>query len=332
MLPRRRIRAISTRHQRLTTQQLSDGAILFTSTSIKPYFSNLTAQGWTKDNSNYWRIQAWMAWYIAHLNGTDVWGLHGTIYDYNVSSTGESSTNDADSTDAYAATFLSLAWAYWQTGDANARTYIQSIANDLNTIGQVIVATQQSDGLSWAKPDWQYKYLMDNSEDYQGLRDAASLFAALGDTSTSKYYSQHASRMLKGISSLWLSASESWAVYRDNAGNELTPNFATWFPDATSQLYPVLHGVVPSSDTRSQTVYSKFNSAWPGWPTLSFNDQFPWVTVAAAASQMGDTSRVNTYITTIENRYVSTGFPWPWYCLEAGWFMRVNAFMLGEAL
>lgn len=138
--------------------------------------------------------------------------------------------------------------------------------------------------------------------------------------------------MQQGIFSLWLSS--SWAVYKDNAGNELTPNFGTWYPDATSQLYPVLHGVVSSSDNRAQTVYSTFNQFWPGWPVLSFNtqDQFPWVTVAAAALKMGDTSRVNTYITTIENQYVSKGFPWPWYCLEAGWFMRVNAFMLGEGL
>jgi hypothetical protein len=318
----------------LATQQLSDGAILYTSSAINPYFSNLAAQGWTKDPTEYGRVEAWMQWYIAHLNWPDKWSLNGTIYNYTVSGTVETSTGDADSTDAYAATFLSLAWAYWSTGNPSAQSYIQSVAYYIDIIGQAVIATQQSDGLTWAKPSYPIKYLMDNCTAYGGLQDAASLFAALGGTSKSSYYSQHAAQMKQGIMGLWLSSEGSWAIYRDNAGNELTPNFATWYPDATSQLFPVLYGVVASSQKRAQTIYSKFNSAWPGWPTLSFNSQdpFPWVTVAAAATQMGDKSRVNRYITTIQNRYVATGFPWPWYCLEAGWFIRVNAFMLGNGL
>jgi hypothetical protein len=325
---------VDTTSQWLTTQQLSDGAILYTSSAINPYFSNLAAQGWTKNATEYGSIEAWMQWYIAHLNWPDRWGLNGTIYNYTVAGTVETSTNDADSTDAYGGTFLSLAWAYWNTGSAHAQSYVQSIAYYLDVIGQSVVATQQPDGLTWAKPSYQIKYLMDNCTAYRGLQDAASLFAALGNSSKSSYYSQHAAQMQQGIFSLWLSSAGSWAVYRDSAGNELTPNFAAWYPDATSQLFPVLCGVLGTSDKRAQTVYSKFNSAWPGWPTLSFNtqDPFPWVTVAAAASQMGDKSRVNRYITTIQNNYVAAGFPWPWYCLEAGWFIRVNAFMLGHGL
>jgi hypothetical protein len=325
---------INSTSQWLTTQQLSDGAILYTSSAINPYFSNLAAQGWTKDVSKYSRIEAWMQWYIAHLNWPDQWGLNGTIYNYDFNGTVETSTGDADSTDAYAGTFLSLVWAYWNTGDANAQTYIQGIASDVNSIGQVVIATQQADGLTWAKPNYHVKYLMDNCTAYRGLQDAASLFAVLGDSKKSNYYNQHARQILQGISSLWLTSSGSWAVYQDSAGNELTPNFSTWYPDATSQLFPVLYGAVSSSGKRAQTVYSKFNSAWPGWPALSFNkqDPFPWVTVAAAASQMGDNSRVNQYITTIQNQYVAAGFPWPWYCLEGGWFIRLNGFMLGNGL
>jgi hypothetical protein len=320
--------------QWMETQQLPDGAILFTSTAINPYFANLGAQGWTKDSSKYTLIEAWMHWYINHLNFPDQWGLNGTIYDYDVNGTTETSTGDADSTDAYAATFISLAWAYWETGNSSARSYIQSIESDLDTIASVIVATQQPDGLTWSKPDYEYKFLMDNSESYQGLSDAASLFSALGNRSRASYYSQHASQLKQGIQNLWLSSAQGWAVYEDSSGNKAAPNFSTWYPDATSQLYPVLHNVVSSSDSHAQTVYTNFNKAWPGWPTLSFTSQdpFPWVTVAAAATRMGDTARVNTYITSIQNQYVAAGFPWPWYCLEAGWFMRVNAFQLGDGL
>jgi hypothetical protein len=41
---------------------------------------------------------------------------------------------------------------------------------------------------------------------------------------------------------------------------------------------------------------------------------------------MGDTPRANTYITTVENEYQDVGFPRPWYCAEAGWYIRTNAY------
>ena len=52
--------------------------------------------------------------------------------------------------------------------------------------------------------------------------------------------------------------------------------------------------------------------------------------IADAAAVMGDTNRVNTYINSIQSKYVATGFPWPWYNMEAGWFMRLNAYMMGK--
>src|SRR5438309_8811545 len=105
-------------------------------------------------------------------------GLACTIYDFKVSGSTETPTNDADSTDSYAATFLSLAWAYWKTGDPNARAYIQTLKYPLDCIGGVIVQTKQPNGLTWAKPDYQIQYLMDNCEVYRGLRDLANIFGA----------------------------------------------------------------------------------------------------------------------------------------------------------
>jgi len=151
---------------------------------------------------------------------------------------------------SYAATFLSLAWAYYQTGDANAQAYVKTLNYQLDVIGGVIVQTQQADGLTWAKPDYQIKYLMDNCEAYRGLSDLASLYqVAFNNPTKSSYYSTHAAQMLQGIQNdLW------------NAGQ---------------------------------------------------NDYY-------------------TYISTIQSQYVSQGFPWPWYCAEAGWFLSTNSYMLGN--
>jgi hypothetical protein len=309
---------------------LPDGAILYTSNRIVPYYSNIAAMGMTKDPSKIGQVRAWMDWYIAHLNSHDVWGLGNTIYDYNVSGTTETPANDADSTDSYPATFLSLAWNFYQTGDPNAQWYVKSIAAQLDAIGQSLVRTQQGDGLTWAKPNYQIKYLMDNCEVYRGMRDAAALFQALGNGSKSAFYNSHASAALQGIMSMWMG--HGFAVYKDNGGNLAAPNWGKWYADAVSQLYPVLEQVLPASDPKAQEVYWRFNTAWPNWANFSFNtsDPFPWVLVSNAAARMGDFGRVNTYIVNVQHLYVNKGFPWPFYSMEAGFFMQVNAYYAGE--
>ena len=310
---------------------LPDGAILYGSSQINPYYSNLAAIGWTKDPTRYGAVKAWMQWYLNHLNWPDKWGLYGTVYDYNVSGSVETSTGNADSTDSYAATFLSLAWAYYRTGDPNAQAYIKTLGYQLDVIGGILVLTQQSDGLTWAKPDYQIKYLMDNCEAYRGLLDLALIFQyAFNDSTKAAYYNARASMMYQGIQSMWLGS--SFAVYKDALGRQPAPNWGTWYPDATAQLFPVLMGVIPASSSKASTIYSNFNNAWPGWPNLSFNSQdpFPWMLVADTAAVMGDSTRVNTYTRNIQSKYVNTGFPWPWYSAEAGWFMRLDSYMLGR--
>lgn len=318
----------------VSKQVASDGAILYTPQEIDPYFANIAAIGMTKDPNRMPQVVSWMNWYINHLNWPDQWGLYGTTYNYNVSSDGvETSTNEADSTDSYAATFLSVVWNAWQSGDESARSYILGLSYQLDVIGGVLIQTQQSDGLTWAKPNYEIKYLMDNCEGYRGLRDLASIYQyAFGDTSKSTYYNNAADSMQNGILSMWMNG--NWAVYRNWYGNNIGPSMGTWYADASAQVFPVLMGVVNSSDTRAQQSYSNFNAAWPGWPTLSFNSQdpFPWALVGDAAAAMGDKTRLATYIGTIQNKYVNTGFPWPFYVAEAGWFMRANNYMMGKGL
>ncbi|HEX3551822.1 MAG TPA: hypothetical protein VIA62_01160 [Thermoanaerobaculia bacterium] len=317
-----------------TSSTASDGAILYTADKIVPYYSNLGAIGLTKTPAYYANVKAWMQWYLNHLNWPDKWGIYGTVYDYDVAANGaETSTNDADSTDSYAATFLSLAWAYYQTGNATAQAYVKTLDYQLDVIGGVLVQTQQADGLTWAKPDYKVKYLMDNCEVYKGLSDLASLYQnAFNDSTKASYYSAHASQVLQGIESeLWNAAANDYYTDKDEAGGKGTVNWSTWYPDATSQLFPVLNGVIdPSSSRANQLYYTQLNGAFPNWPTLGFSDSFPWALVSDAAALMGDSGRVNTYVTTIQNRYVSQGFPWTWYCAESGWFIRVNNYMLGR--
>ncbi|MBV9183679.1 MAG: hypothetical protein JO356_20425, partial [Acidobacteria bacterium] len=177
----------------ISSQQLSDGAILYSNTEIEPYFANLAAIGWLKDNvsNRIPQVENWMSWYLAHLNWPDNQGIYGTVYNYTVSNTVETSTNNYDSADAYAATFLSLAEALWNTGDSGAQSFIRNAIGeyDLNVIGNIITNLQQVNGLVEAMPSYPIEYLMDNSEDYRGLSDLAALAKqAWGDISTENWY------------------------------------------------------------------------------------------------------------------------------------------------
>ena len=311
----------------------ADGALLYTPQTLNPYYANIAAIGMTKDPNRMPQVVGWINWYINHLNWPDKWGLYGTTYDYAVNNGVPTATNNADSTDSYAATFLSLAWNAWESGNTSARSTILGLAYQLDTIGGVIIQTQQSDGLTWAKPDYQIKYLMDNCEAYRGLRDLAALFQnAFGDSAKAAYYNAAADSMRNGILGMWMNG--TWAVYKDDIGRLAAPNLTTWYADASAQVFPALMGVVSSSDPRAQQSYAALNAAWPGWPALSFNSQdpFPWVLIAQGAAAMGDKARVTTYLNTLQSKYVNSNFPWPFYNAEAGWFMRTNNYMLGRGL
>jgi hypothetical protein len=332
--------------------QLKDGAILYNPGGdpevIEPYFANLGAIGLTrtKDSTYYPAVQEWITWYVDHLNTAKSdtrWQLACTIYDYDVSGNSETSTGNADSTDSYAATFVSLVQAYWLTGSA-AHTWLKAnlTASQLDCVGKVMVATQKSNGLTWATPTYPTQYLMDNSEVYRGFTDLASLLSAVefNDTSRSSYYSGRATLVKNGIQNvLWDSANNDYQWYAPAGGGTNPPpctgasetNWACWYPDSVAQLYPILNEVIKPSSSNATAVYDMFNTSWPGWTTLGPQDQnggFPWVNVSGAAALMGGTSDVNSYIDSIQSAYVNNGFPWPWYCLEAGWFIRVNNYML----
>lgn len=316
----------------ISSQQLADGAILYGSTEIEPYFANLAAIGWLKDNTTNRipQVESWISWYLAHLNWPDNQGIHGTVYNYTVSNGVEISTNSYDSADAYAATFLSLAEALWNTGDLGARSFLEETVGeyDLNVIGNVITNLQQSSGLVEAMPSYPIEYLMDNSEDYRGLSDFAALAKqAWGDASTQSWYNARAASIESGIqNTLYVSSTKLYYPY---AGSP-APNLKTFYPDAISQLWPAVNGVV--SGSQANTSYSEFKAAWPGWTTLSFDtssDPFPWCAVSYAAYLAGDNTNLNQYIVTIQNKYgdANPAFPWPFYPGEGGWFMRTNAAM-----
>lgn len=310
--------------QSLAQQQRSDGAILYTSTQVNPYFANIAAIGAVHGGIDLPNVRRWMQWYVARSADPNPWSVPGAITNYSVAAGGAlQSTGEADSIDAYAATFLSLAAAAWQEGDASLRAYVAGIGPDIERIAAAVAAVSDADGLTWALPTYRIKYLMDNSEVYHGLLDLATLRTqAFGDIAGGLRATTQAQQIQAKIgTTFWDGGRGAFAVALDASGGKTWPVAGDW-QGATAQLFPILHGVVAPSSVSAQTAYARFSSAFPGWPMLQKPDEYPWVSVAFVALKMNDLGRANTYAGTIQQRFVP-GFAYPWYCAESGWYVRL---------
>jgi hypothetical protein len=198
---------------------------------INPYFSNLAVCGLATEgafgnNAKKQEIitKAWQAldWYKSHQNPTT-----GFVSDYSVINGVETSLNNMDSVDSYVATyFLALQCMHKATGDTTKlKTYQSSMRVAFDSLSPV---KDPIDKLYIAKPQWQVKYLMDNSELSRGMKEASSLFTAIGDsTYSTKASSEHSELDTAIESSFWNPAKNEyrWAI----AG--LVPNEVIYNPD-----------------------------------------------------------------------------------------------------
>jgi hypothetical protein len=310
--------------QSLASQQRADGAILYTATQVEPYYANIAAIGAVHAGVDLANVKRWMQWYVARSKDANPWSIAGAIADYNVAADGSlQPAGEADSVDSYSATFISLAATAWREGDAPLRAYVAGLQSDVDRIASAIDAVTDADGLTWALPTYRLKYVMDNSEVYRGLVDLAALRTqAYGDVAGGVSAAAHAQQIQAAIAAVyWDSNRGAFAVALDAGGNKIWPQAGNWY-DQTTQLWPILHGVVAPSSQPAQTAYARFSSAFPGWPTLQKPDPYPWASIALVALQMNDNQRASTYTNAVQAHY-APGFAYPWYCAESGWYARV---------
>jgi hypothetical protein len=308
----------------LAGQQLSNGAILYTSTVVSPYFANVAAIGAVHGGLDLVNVQNYMAWYIAQSAQPNPWAIPGAITDYNVTSTGALvSAGTADSVDSYAATFITLAAAAYNSNNPELKAYVVANRAAIERIASAIDAVSDTDGLTFALPTYKMKYVMDNSEVYHGLVDLAMLRAqAYGDLAGAAQASAHALLIQTAIQTkFWRPGKSEFAIAIDAYGTKTLPAAGDW-QDGAAQLFPILHGVVAPTSTQAVTAYTRFSAAFPGWPQLKKPDDYPWVSVAFVALLMNDTARANTYASAVSAKY-APHYKYPWYCAESGWYVRL---------
>lgn len=316
----------------LASLQLDNGAIPMTPVKngevrMNPYFADFAALALLEKPDEYAdEVRAYMDWHFAHLNTaeTDYNGVDGTIYDYlievkNGKAVGETiamykRNYSYDSTDSYAATFLSVLNKYYnETGDSE---YIISHAEEIERIINAMLATYHK-GMTYAKPDWKVKYLMDNCEVYEGLLDAVELYgnvlSGLGADykATADKCAACAAEVADTIESqLWMPMLGHYQVGAwKNSG--ITSDVFLWskyYPCATAQLFPIIHGLIAPNTERANKLYDKFCESYK-WESFEYDDVFYWGANLQAAVMMNDIDRVVTYMTNYKELMTDHAYP-----------------------
>ncbi len=155
----------------ILSKQLSDGAIVHKQSgdqiTISPYAGNYAALGLfeayqiTGDKKYLEGGIKWTDWYFKHMD------LRGVIHDYEGTANDYKSTGKYDATDSYAATFLMCVnMRRMLTKD---HRFVMRETGKIFGAHKAMLATLDVDGLTYAKPDSPYKYVMDNAEVFEAL-------------------------------------------------------------------------------------------------------------------------------------------------------------------
>lgn len=287
---------------------------------VIPYFANFAAMGLTVDSSYATALQKHLLWYLSHLECPDRWGIYGTVYDYIFDADGKDiSTKDYDSADSYGATFLSLVRKYYHM--TKDEEFLFTYRNELETIGKGIIFLQDKDGLTWAKPNYKVKFLMDNAEVCKGLYDLSCLEDEVYKDADKKYFFEKSSEAVKkGIrDKLWQGKLYAYGLSKWKKPYKSNPD--KWYPDAIAQLYPIWTGVIAPDSPEANMVYGTFNKAQMTWPELKKTDDFPWCVTGYVSALLKDKERSVEYIRYIKERFLDRGHPWPWHPAESGFLI-----------
>jgi hypothetical protein len=182
-------------------------------------------------------------------------------------------------------------------------------------------ATLQN-GLTYAKHNHRVKYLMDNCEVYEGAIAASGIFEEIVLKGNSQYTDMRDA------------CTELIGTVKENINHKLwnfvggyylpgitayvkipTKIFSwkTYYPQATSQLFPIICGVIEPGTERAKNLYGKFCDSFH-WEAFDYPDPFYWGANVQAAAMMNDLDSVVEYM---ENYLPLTEkHSWPLYNMD----------------
>ena len=312
--------------------QLDNGAIPMTNSgdgtfTMNPYFADFAALALLDNADEYAdEVKKYMDWHFAHLNTaeTDYNGIDGTIYDYKITVTNGKVTEEKisqaedgrkiyDSTDSYGATFLMVLSKYYEnTGD---KDYIIDHREEIVRIINAMYSTLHN-GLAFARPDYEVKYLMDNSEVYEGSLAVADLLRELVcpiDASYNEIVERceaTAAEIAKVIENKLWKASENryiTAIFKyGRAAHDFS--WSSFYPSGSAQVFPIIYGVLGADTKRANDLYDKFCESFD-WENFNIDSEFCWGSNVLAAAHMNDVDRVVRYMETYTEHFAEHQYP-----------------------
>lgn len=195
---------------------------------IAPYFANyaalalLAGQERAAPSEDVARVGKWLAWCAKNQAAEGYWNdFEGTVDAY-------ANTGKVDAWDSSAALFLMAAGRYRRCGGRVTPPLLTAARNALAALARV----SDADGLTWAKPDYKVKFLMDNVEVCAGLRAAAGLLSA----SEAESAREHADRIAKMLPVFWDPSNKLFA-YALLADNRFSGGLEKPYPHGLAQLF-----------------------------------------------------------------------------------------------
>jgi len=248
--------------------------------TVIPYFSHFAARGLliayrhSGDKRFAQGARRWMQWYADHMNPD------GAVNDYQGIYPDLRSTGDMDSTDSYAALYLTLLRDEAQISDATA--FLHSMRDSVRQAVAAIELTLQDDGLTFAKPSYRMKYLMDNIEVREGYAAAIEIADCLGWAEEKARWQTAFDRLSEILPEKFYSEDRQWFAFAlDEAGQT---HFDTeYYPGIMAQCF-ALSDLPPSGLASAKTLWKRIEKELFSNPSATASS-IDYFTVKTALAQ-----------------------------------------------
>jgi len=223
---------------------------------IMPYFASFAAQALifanrlSPDPNLLESVDDYLHWYANNMNE------NGTMYDWEGEYPDFEPTGDMDSTDAYAAEFILTSLMYYE--DTQDNDFLDWVWPYIIDAAGAIDLTLEDDDLTWAKPSYHVKYLMDNSEVWQGYSAAATLAEYKEDSTRQTAWQGKADDVLAALENeLYLGSTLSRYAMAKFEDDSLDTIFDGASPDGLAQCLMIRNVLSETNVSRAQAVWPK---------------------------------------------------------------------------
>ncbi|MBI4026886.1 MAG: hypothetical protein HY360_18015 [Verrucomicrobia bacterium] len=266
--------------------QMPDGMIRMRSETehvwTVPYFANIAAMGLLAAHTiqsspeDLQRVERWLNWYANHQEPDGIiYDQEGTVEKYSVNF-------KFDASDSYASTYLQTLWRYWQVKrDSAMRDRCLPAATRALTAIQAV--TDRRDGLTFAKPEYPIKFLMDNLEVCMGLEEGALFFDALHAPQQARQARYMLSVCKDGLRQFW-SPEKGFFAWGMDAFGFATFGFKEPYPDGLINLFAASHLTSPPAG-----LWEKLKETFLNHPQIAMER---WLEGAVRLSDAGEQPRL----------------------------------------